>query len=421
MPRTESYTVIDPLYGKIKLPALVSRLIATPEMQRLREISMSNIDSLAFPSIAKISRFEHSIGTVHLALLAAQTLGMETNDKNTFIASALMHDVASPAFGHLFEYVLSRKFQFDHESKLFELLGGTGKHLSGYRPIFAGQPLRCRAIFESRQYLIDYRKVCNLIEGGGTYGPLLHGAIDIDNIDNVFRMAFHLGLHSDGKLIERLVKSITILPTGHLGIAVSSWPDVKCWEKTRSELYEKLMFSRLDLSLKTMITNAIEIGLEGTEEHSPTLDENDWNLTDWELISKLSSYPPTRDIIRRFRVGELYPLLGCFWIIGESSLKILNDDSVVTDIRKDLSVELKKDVQLHVIAERRHRDLSKIAYPDVLTWPDLEEIVEPKQLESAALLAVLWPRGDIPHGIENTIANILYDHLSSSEVQIKMI
>ena len=59
--------IFDPLYGTIHLSEFEYELIQLPEVQRLREVRMCNINSLLITGASQISRFEHSIGVMYLA------------------------------------------------------------------------------------------------------------------------------------------------------------------------------------------------------------------------------------------------------------------------------------------------------------------------------------------------------------------
>jgi hypothetical protein len=62
---------IDPLYGCYKLSPLVRALVVQPEVQRLRDVRLSNINSMFILGSANISRYEHSLGVAYLAAVAA--------------------------------------------------------------------------------------------------------------------------------------------------------------------------------------------------------------------------------------------------------------------------------------------------------------------------------------------------------------
>ena len=58
--------IYDNIHGYIKLDTVASSIVDTPVFQRLRNIHQTGIMYLVFPT-ANHSRFEHSIGTYHLA------------------------------------------------------------------------------------------------------------------------------------------------------------------------------------------------------------------------------------------------------------------------------------------------------------------------------------------------------------------
>lgn len=62
------FKVVDAVYGIIYLPPIVRDFIDTPHFQRLRKIKQLGLINLVHPS-AKHSRFEHALGTAHLANL----------------------------------------------------------------------------------------------------------------------------------------------------------------------------------------------------------------------------------------------------------------------------------------------------------------------------------------------------------------
>src|SRR4051794_11776685 len=86
--------LVDPLYGLQTLDNFLVDLIEQPEMQRLRDVRLSNINSATLPGAANISRFEHSIGTALLAGRAAKALDMDSADHHKLVLAALLHDVA---------------------------------------------------------------------------------------------------------------------------------------------------------------------------------------------------------------------------------------------------------------------------------------------------------------------------------------
>lgn len=105
--RRNKIYLYDPLYGTIYLPDFIWDVISCPELQRLREVRLCNINSLCLSGGANINRYEHAIGTCHLAQECLNSWPplnpISEKEQKLFVLAALLHDVASAAFGHSVE------------------------------------------------------------------------------------------------------------------------------------------------------------------------------------------------------------------------------------------------------------------------------------------------------------------------------
>ena len=104
--------ITDPIHDFIRLNNTERQIIDTPEFQRLRRIKQLSGAHLTYPG-AQHTRFEHSLGVMHIASMAGTSLqskGITRNDDiiNLRLA-ALLHDIGHGPFSHLFEEVLQRK------------------------------------------------------------------------------------------------------------------------------------------------------------------------------------------------------------------------------------------------------------------------------------------------------------------------
>ena len=102
----------DPIHGNVELNEIELKLLDTPHMQRLRHIKQNWLCYLVYPAMNS-TRFEHSLGVMHLAGKVADHLGLVEERKNLKLAG-LLHDVGHCAFSHTSDHLLSR-FGFDHE------------------------------------------------------------------------------------------------------------------------------------------------------------------------------------------------------------------------------------------------------------------------------------------------------------------
>jgi len=66
----------DAIFGNIELAPIESMLLDTPEMQRLRYVKQTGLAYLVYPG-ATHSRFEHSLGTMHITKEIAKEMDLE--------------------------------------------------------------------------------------------------------------------------------------------------------------------------------------------------------------------------------------------------------------------------------------------------------------------------------------------------------
>src|SRR6266511_2702497 len=250
----------DSLYGEIELDAEIYDLMRCPLVQRLRYIRLSNIDSLSMPGIANISRYEHSIGVAYLASKVGFSHLLPRNDKLVIEAAGLIHDTAITPFGHLAEEALRYvSSDYDHEAKWSLLLGPEssdelgGVDLQLYLGRESGLRRWAYRTFErdAEHYL---EKIFDAVKGTGDYGKCIATDIDLDNLDNVTRIAHHMGIEVDHNL-PLLIASKMVQFTMNREIIFSddSIDLIEQWLQLREKVYNCLMLSRDDFCGKAML------------------------------------------------------------------------------------------------------------------------------------------------------------------------
>lgn len=351
-------TFLDTLYGDISLTETTSVLVSEPSVQRLRHVRLSNIDSIAIPGIAGLSRYEHVVGVAYLAQNTGLSKRLSTRDMTALTAAALLHDWAISAFGHLaeeaFAYVGGK---FDHETKLYEMvMGANSSEIGGMdRQVFRGRNglrrwLKRVAASGDEQLLL--RDIIECTSGCGKFGRVVCGDIDLDNIDNVFRMAFHMGLAPDRGAPLRLARGIVGIDdaTGSPVFTRSVSEDITTWLSTRRKVYERLMLAEPDFTAKLMLLYATVIALRNSE-----LVNADWDQTDAEFISMLSrsKVKECSDTIERWLVGEFWATTPLVWMNGSRP-----SYEVVLEFSEVLTSNLDRTCFAYCIKDKRDRKLS---------------------------------------------------------------
>ncbi|HSA35655.1 MAG TPA: HD domain-containing protein, partial [Methanomassiliicoccales archaeon] len=102
----------DSVHGSVKVDGVFLELLHRPEMQRLHGVKQLGLAHLVFPG-ANHTRFEHSLGTYHVADLMCDALKLGKEDRDLALASALLHDLGHAPFSHTLEEVLENRFSLD--------------------------------------------------------------------------------------------------------------------------------------------------------------------------------------------------------------------------------------------------------------------------------------------------------------------
>ena len=109
------------VYGNIDVSGLALSLIDTSEFQRLHYIHQTGMAYKVFPT-AKHSRFEHSIGTYHLAGVLLDRLDptFDSHTRELIKIGGLLHDIGHGPFSHLFDNIFLKDYGGDwkhHETR----------------------------------------------------------------------------------------------------------------------------------------------------------------------------------------------------------------------------------------------------------------------------------------------------------------
>lgn len=282
----------DALYGKIEFDTQFYRCMLSPEVQRLREIRLCNINSLCFTGSANTNRFEHSVGTAYLASVnlasnAAYYMDFSKIEKEMFVITALLHDVANGPFGHSYEYIMERQ-GFVPEKGIGDVLqnGGKGSYKQNvtFEPIYFGKMKTLSSILNSNQIEI----ITSIMNGEHKLSNLISAMIDLDNIDNVFRMAYHMGIFFTPAAPLILARSMYLL-NGRVVFKNEAEPFLNEWFETRKKIYKFLLLNPQEFAGKYMLTEAMDVLFECAAEKKVEGKGINWYSTDYDLMTSLSN------------------------------------------------------------------------------------------------------------------------------------
>ncbi len=265
----EKYKIVqDPVNGPIKVGHRLIGLLDTKEIQRLRQIKQLGMVYMVFPG-AQHTRFEHSLGSMHLAGLMANNLGVE--DKEAVMAAALLHDVGHPPFSHTFEEIIEKKTGLDHQE-------------AGYRLITGKSPMEDSSIPDILiRKGFDPQRIAKLATGNdkSLEGRIVSGTIDCDELDYLRRDAYFCGTTLG--IVDHMRVLESILADSDIYIEDKGVPAVEELLVARMMMYRTVYWHKTARIAQNML------GIAVTANNA--IDSRIFTKSDHDLLSLLRKDP----------------------------------------------------------------------------------------------------------------------------------
>ncbi len=303
--RMKFYEIRDPIYGFIKFNELERDIINHPVFQRLRRIRQLGLTDLIYPG-AMHTRFEHSLGVMHLAtkmydaivekdenkrILSDYLSYNETGlirDRQIVRLAALLHDIGHSPFSHASEDLFPKNNKtnkrFKHEDYTTTIIKGPLKNVIENHQL-------------NTNYKITVDEITNLIEGiGSIWKILISSQLDADRCDYLLRDSLHIGVKYGVYDVNRLLVtlSLEIDPENPgepiLGITEGGWHIAESLIIARYQMFTQVYYHKTRRAYDFMLKEAIR---ETINEYPPPnkitdfLQYDDFKL--WELMESSNS------------------------------------------------------------------------------------------------------------------------------------
>lgn len=247
----EFMVIRDPLYGFVGLTEQEVNVVKTRAFQRLSRIKQLSHTYIVYPS-AVHTRFEHSLGALHIADRIARVLHISENKRKIVRMMALLHDIGHGPFSHLFEIPLKEingnsfshealtKIIIDYDVDLHKELGDLKNEL-------------LQTLTENDDSLLQEIVTSNL---------------DADKMDYLRRDSYHTGVLYGVFDLERIIRCLDASKDGkHIAITDKGKEAMEGYRLARYSMYTQVYEHHTRLVADDMFLRAFRLSIaDGTIE-----------------------------------------------------------------------------------------------------------------------------------------------------------
>jgi HD superfamily phosphohydrolase len=321
----------DPLWNNVRLDPLSFELIDTPAFQRLRYVRQLGLAFLVYPG-ATHSRFEHALGTYHLARRALSLLedhpdyhAIDPLDCALIRVAALLHDIGHYPFSHALEEIGA----LHHESVARPLIVAGEVATVLRRELGSAAPDRIVAL------------ICG--ESDSPLQGLISGSIDLDKLDYLRRDAFMCGVAYGEIDVDRLLNALTLVAdpdtgTPRIGMVEKGLSALESLLFAKYQMYRNVYWHHAVRSATAMYKRLVADALDAGALDAATLA----SFTDEGLLHDLGARAPS-PLLRALRERRLYkrtfespaahlPTDAAEWIADDRALTVAVENALADEL-----------------------------------------------------------------------------------------
>ena len=321
--------IIDPIHDFIRVYNHELPLIDHPIFQRLRRIRQLSGAHLTYPA-AQHTRFEHSLGVMHIAEQAGNSLNekgfLKSDDIKVLRLAALLHDIGHGPFSHLYEEIIQKK-KMSHEDfgKEIILKSEIGDIISknGFDKKFITKVAFGNSKF---QYLNE----------------IVSGALSADMMDYLLRDGYFTGAEHAKVDHKRITQSLNV-HRKKLALERSALYSFESMMHSRYQMFKAVYFHKTVRAAEVMLLEALRLSDDEFGFTNFNLEEY-LKLTDEFILSSLLTSKSSK--LRRARqFAQDYQdrkLLKCVFeriVTNRTNLKKINTDELRSQLSKKSKID----------------------------------------------------------------------------------
>lgn len=248
---SDNKIISDPVFGFIKVPrGLLLDIVQHPLIQRLTRIKQLGLTSVVYPG-AQHTRFQHSLGTLHLMSEAIISLRQKRvfifdNEAEAIQAAILMHDIGHGPFSHVLENTLIRGIS--HEEISLMMMDEINKEMNGALNLAIN-------IFKD-----EYPK--------RFLHQLISSQLDMDRLDYLRRDSFFTGVTEGNIGSSRIIKMLNVVDD-NLAVEYKGIYSIENYLTTRRLMYWQVYLHKATVAYEKILINVLmrakELASQGKE------------------------------------------------------------------------------------------------------------------------------------------------------------
>jgi len=324
--------IIDPIHDFVRVYDNELKIIDTPIFQRLRRIRQLSGAHLIYPG-AQHTRFEHSLGVMHIASMAGQALAekgiVSSDDIQNLRLAGLLHDIGHGPFSHLFEEIFEEKRKISHEDLGRDIILKT----------------EIGDIISKNGF--DKKLITKLAFGDSKFqfmNEIISGALSADIMDYLLRDGYFTGAEHAKIDHHRLTYSLNVYKN-KLALDKSSLVNFETMMISRFQMFKAVYFHKTVRAGEVMLLEAMDLAEDELGLSSMNLDEY-LKLSDDVILAKLLNLPEHNSKLKASKkIATNYLNRNLFKSVFESTLtgKAITKKRM-HELREEISKKSKIDI-----------------------------------------------------------------------------
>lgn len=241
----------DPVLGFITIPTeFLYDLIQHPYMQRLNRIKQLGLASFVYPG-TQHTRFQHSIGAMHLMnetinQLRFKNIDITDEEAEAVLAAILLHDIGHGPFSHALEHSIVKNIH--HETLSLLLIEKINDETNGKLDLAI-------AIFNN-----NYRKKF--------LHQLVSSQLDMDRLDYLVRDSFYSGVAEGTVGAARIIKMLNV-KDDCLVVEAKGIYSIENFLIARRLMYWQVYLHKTAVAAECMLVNILKRAKELSQNNTP--------------------------------------------------------------------------------------------------------------------------------------------------------